>query len=158
MLEHFKAHHLLVPVHPIIHLAKFNIAHAMIKELQAADMLAVVRVERVIFHLGEIWKEHTAGLDIWQGVCAGATDKGVHRAAVGFNSSECGGASGIGDCVWFVRAFAAIANGLFVGFFRVKHGQGDVFNAITKARQFFIKWMRWRERRLQQNANVALRE
>jgi ribosomal protein S25 len=45
VLEHLEAHDVLVPLHPVVHLAFFDVAHAVVHVLEAAGVLAVVVVD-----------------------------------------------------------------------------------------------------------------
>jgi hypothetical protein len=46
VLEHLELEHVLVPLDPVVHLALFDVAHAVVDVLEAARVRVVVVVDR----------------------------------------------------------------------------------------------------------------
>ena len=63
VLEHGESEDLLIPLHPVIHLAFFNVTDCVVDILEAARVLSVVVVERVALDLSEAGHEEPAVLE-----------------------------------------------------------------------------------------------
>ena len=158
VLEHREAEDFFVPLHPVVHLAQFNITHCVIDKLQSTWMLAIELIEREAFDMPEARHEESALLQCRQCVGTSARDEGVNRAAVGLNARHRDRACRIGVHARFIRTRAAILDRLLPRLFRVKHRHREVFHAVAVQVRFAASLSVSGERRFDEQSDVALRE
>lgn len=178
MFEHGEFEDFFVELHPVVHLAEFNVSDKVIDVLEAGWVFAVVLVDgqdageaglraaadcwstRTRIDLAEAGHECAALFHVGEFVRAGAGDKGVDAAAVGANGGDGDAAGGIaigpgfaancGRCAVFDRAFKS--------FFCIEDGERDVFDAVAVHGDFEGSGVFGRQAAGEQEADVALGE
>ena len=158
VLEHREAQHLLIPRHPVVHLAFLNVADRVIDILEAAGVCLVVRVEREVLDLAEAGHERAAVLHGRQAIRAGARHKGVHSAAVGLDARERHGAVLVRVGLRLIRALAAVLDRLLPRLLGVEDRERDVLHPVAVPHGLARGLPVLRKRTLEHDANVALRE
>ena len=155
VLEHRELEHVLVPLDPVVHLPFLDVADAVIDELEAAGVFAVVGVEGELDRC-EIGREEAALLQSREGVLAGSAHEGVDRSAVGLDGRHRDAAAIIGDRPGFADGSSAVRDGSLERLLGIVDGEGDVLHTVAESREFRIDRVIRGKRGLEDESNVAL--
>ena len=91
-------------------------------------------------------------------VGAGATHEGMHDAAIGLDAGGSDTAVLIGNGAGLIGTLATVLDRLLPGRFRIVDGERDVLDAVAVTAEFLGSRVVLAQGRLQQKADVALRE
>ncbi len=130
MLEELEAEHVLVPAHPVVHLAELDVADAVVDVHEPAGVLAVVVVEGEALHRREAGRERAALLELVERIVARPAHEAVPHAAIGLDAGEDDRAALVRSLDRFVGGLGTVAYGLLVGCGRVLDGERDVLDAV----------------------------
>jgi hypothetical protein len=158
VLEELEAHDVLVPAHPVVHLAQLDVAHAVVHVFQAARVRAVVVVEGERTDGREAGEERAAGAERLEVVLALAGDERVYDPAVGLDARPRDRPllATLGHRL--VGRLGAVPDRLAVGGLRVGHREGDVLGPVTVSHDLLLGGVVLAQTGREQETDVALGE
>jgi hypothetical protein len=158
VLEQLEAHHVLVPLDPVVHLAQLDVADAVIDELQPAGVRAVVLVEDERPHRGVAGQKRPAGPEALQVVLTAAGHEAVDGAAVGLDAGhDHDPVTGlVAQLDRLVGRLAAVGDRRLVRGDRVGNGEGQVLDAVAVSLHLALGGVILVQARGQEHPDVAL--
>jgi hypothetical protein len=160
VLEHLEFHDVLVPLDPVVHLALFDVAHAVVDVLEAAGVGLVVVVDRAgaVAEGGHEQVGIRVLLDVGQGVDPRAAHEGMDRTPVGVDGGDGDGALVVLERAGLLGGAGAVAHRALPGLLGVEDGEGDVLDAVAVLLDLLGGGVVLGQRGRQQQADVALGE